>query len=166
MRRRLEIKAEAGADATVCYLALGLHGPTSGDAPLQWVGSRLRGAEKKPPAFNACGIQGHISMGACLRPCSCYLGNPRRVSYLELVLPETTQSSPWEAMQRNLACSELCIQILRIITVGGGVGEVSVSCKGPDCTPHPHSRGEGKGTVEGRPPGPCAAGQGMQGGAW
>lgn len=47
-------------------------------------------------------------------------------------------------MQRKLACPELCIQILQIIPVG----EVGAPCKGPACTPHPHSHGKGEGTVE------------------
>lgn len=48
------------------------------EMPLCCVGRRLQGDEKKSPAFYACGIQGHISMGACLRPHSCCLETPGR----------------------------------------------------------------------------------------
>lgn len=144
----------------MCYSALGPHNPTPRDATLLCVGRRLQVAGEKASCFlylwdSRPHFQGSMSEAAQLLS-----GNSTRVITwnLSCLRPQT---SPWEAMQRKPACPELCIQILQIIPVR----EVGVSCKGPDCAPHPHPHGKWKGTVESFP-GLCEAGQGMQEEAW
>lgn len=98
---------------------------------------------KKPPAL-LCMWDSRLHFhGACLRPHSCCLETPGGFITWNLACPRP-QDSPWEAMQRKLACPVLCIQILWIIPIR----EVGVSCKGPDRTPCPHSQGKRKGSVE------------------